>query len=180
MSDRLTELEGQLQEIEELKAEVLQLIEQGKASLNLVEVPQTKEGKQADSEAKIHCFNTLNMLFNGAFVETKTAKTNQIEFEELQKIVLRTYRSGEITEERAAQILSINVQTFRRLNDFAIKFSVEEMKRMVCIDQIPSDELQKLVFCTYRRRGITEGRAMQILNVDKQEFETLLDGWCIA
>ena len=47
MSDRLTELEAQLQELEELKAEVLQLIEQEKA-LNL-DVTQTKEGKQADS-----------------------------------------------------------------------------------------------------------------------------------
>lgn len=87
-------------------------------------------------EAKIHCFNTLNILLNGALVETKTV--HQLEL------------------------------------------GLAERKLLVGISQIPYDELQKLVFCTYNCGEITEGRAMQILNVDKQEFETLLDGWCIA
>jgi hypothetical protein len=51
MSDRIIELEGQLQELEELKTELLQLIEQEiiEESKKLYVAPQTKEGKQAES-----------------------------------------------------------------------------------------------------------------------------------
>lgn len=50
MSDRLTKLEGQLQELEELKTELLQLIEQKKIeeSKNLYPGYQTDDEKQAD------------------------------------------------------------------------------------------------------------------------------------
>lgn len=129
-------------------------------------------------EAKTHCINTLNALFNG--VPKETSSCYQIELGELQKFVLTGYHCNYTTEERAAEILNIDIRTFRALVGNEQMFPLKERKRLVTIDKISLDELQKLVFCAYNYGEITLEKGMQILNVNKQEFFKSFDGWCIA